>query len=127
MPHKFNPDTIYPPLGKYFNAVEVSPGERLVFSAGIIGMTPSGELPEDPKKQIGQAWQNVAAFLKGAGMTRANLVKLTMLLTRREHIEISRDARIKALGQPQDCAVTELIVQVFDPALYIEIDVYAAR
>lgn len=123
---KFSPATIYPPVGRYYNAVEVGPGERIVFSAGIIGMDISGTLPADPAQQIGQAWENVAAFLRGAGMGPANLVRLTMHLTDRALIPVSREARIRVLGEDMHCAVTGLIVQLFDPDLVIEIDVCAA-
>ena len=48
MVRKFDPEQIYSPIGQYYNAVEVGPGERLVFSSGIIGMTKEGLLLEDP-------------------------------------------------------------------------------
>lgn len=126
MPRKISPGTIYAPLGQYHNAVEVGPGERLVFSAGIVGYTRDGELLMDPAEQIAQAWRNVADFLSGCGMTPDNLVRLTMHLTDRDLLSVSKDARIAALGEPMHCAVTGLIVGLFDPDLVIEVDVIAA-
>jgi enamine deaminase RidA (YjgF/YER057c/UK114 family) len=126
MPRKFSPDTIYPPLGQYHNAVEVGPGERLVFSAGIVGYTRDGDLPADPETQIRQAWKNVAAFLEGCGMTADNLVRLKMHLTDRDLLSVSKAARVAALGEPMRCAVTGVVVGLFDPDLVIEIDVVAA-
>lgn len=126
MPRKFNPDTIYEPLGRYHNAVEVGPGERLVFSAGIVGYTGDGGLPTDPAEQIFQAWRNVADFLSGCEMAPENLVRLTMHLTDRDLLTASKKARIAALGEPMHCAVTGVIVGLFDPDLVIEIDVIAA-
>lgn len=126
MVRKFDPDTVYAPIGQYHNAVEVGPGERLVFSSGIIGMTKDGRLPDDPAAQIDQAWTNVAAFLEGNGMTSDSLVRLKMHLTDRELLPLSREARIRHLGEHMNAAVTGVIVGLFDPALYIEIDVIAA-
>ena len=126
MVRKFDPEQIYAPTGLYYNAVEVGPAERLVFSSGIIGMTKDGTLLEDPAEQIDQAWRNVAGFLEGAGLTTDNLVRLKMHLTDRDHLPLSREARIRNLGEHMHCAVTGVVVALFDPALVIEIDVSAA-
>lgn len=126
MVRKFDPETIYAPIGQYHNAVEVGPGERLVFSSGIIGMTKDGVLPSEPAHQIDQAWQNVAAFLEGSGLSPANLVRLKMHLVDRDLLALSREARIRHLGEHMNAAVTGVIAGLFDPALLIEIDVVAA-
>jgi enamine deaminase RidA (YjgF/YER057c/UK114 family) len=126
MPRKFDPQTLYAPIGQYHNAVEVRPKERLIFSSGIIGCTPDGILIPDPEGQIEQAWANVKAFLDGCGFGPENLVRLKMHLTDRDHLPISRAARVKTLGEPMHAAVTGVIVGLFDPDLYIEIDVVAA-
>lgn len=98
MVQKYDPDTIYAPIGPYHNAAEVGPNERLVFSSGIIGMTRDGVLLDDPAQQIDQAWANVAAFLEGNGMTHDNLVRMKMHLTNRDLLPISREARIRHLA-----------------------------
>ena len=126
MPRKFDPETIYAPIGQDYNAIEVGAGERLVFSSGIIGMTKDGTLLEDATAQIDQAWMNVAHFLDGMGMTTDNLVRLKMHLTDRDLLPVSRDARIRHLGEHMHCAVTGVIVELFDQALLIEINVVAA-
>ncbi len=126
MVRKFDPETIYPPVGKYYNAVEIGPSERLVCSSGIIGMRKDGVLLNDPNEQIKQAWLNVREFLAGVDMEPANLVRLKMHLTDRDLLSVSREARIHALGEHMHCAVTGVIVSLFDPALVIEIDVWAA-
>ena len=127
MPKKYNPPTIYAPVGTYNNAVEVGPDETLVVSAGIVGVTKEGKLVEDPTEQMELAWKNVMAWLEGVGMTRENLVKLTMYLSSPDHIVGCREARARVLGDRMDCAATGIIAQLFDPAMVIEIDVYAAK
>lgn len=127
MPEKFNPDGLYKPHGLYYNAVESLPGEALVFSSGIIGCRLDGSLVKDPEEQMVQAWENVAAFLKGCDMTVDNLVRLTMHIPNRDHVPLSKGARIKVLGEHMHCAVTGMVTDLFDPDLVIEIDVVAAR
>lgn len=126
MPRKFDPETLYAAHGKYHNAVEVGPGERMVFSSGIIGCLPDGSLPPTAEAQMAQAWKNVGAFLEGCGMGPANLVRLKMHLTSADMIAVSKAARIAALGEHMNAAVTGVIVELFDPDLVIEIDVVAA-
>ena len=123
---KYNPDTIYEPPGSWVNAVELEAQERLLVTAGIVGITKEGNLIEDPVAQIQQAWQNVGAALKGAAMTPDNLVKLTIYFTSTDHIDASRAAREKVLGNAR-CGMTGIVVQLVDPAMVIDIDVYAAK
>ena len=61
-------------------------------------------------------------------MTTDHLVGLKMHITKREYIDVSQQARIKHLGERMNCAVTGLIVALFDPDpdLVIKIDVIAA-
>ena len=95
---KYNPDTIYDPPGSWVNAVELEAEERLLVTAGVVGITRQGKLVEEPVAQIQQAWQNVGALLEGAGLTPDNLVKLTIYFTSTDHIDASRAAREKSAG-----------------------------
>ena len=123
---KFNPKTMYEPAGQYYGAVEVEAGERLIYSSGIVGAKDDGEIIKEPEQQIDQAWKNVAAFLEGCDLTTDNLVRMKTHITKSEYIEISKRARIKHLGEHMNCAVTGIIVELFDSDLCLEIDVIAA-
>lgn len=125
--HKFDPETLYAAHGLYHNAVEVPEGMSFFFSSGIIGADAGGHIVKDAPRQIQQAWLNVRAFLDGIGAAPEDLVRLKMHLTDRKHLELSKSARIEALGAHMNAAVTGLIVELFDPDLFIEIDVVAAR
>lgn len=124
---KYDPKTMYPAHGQYFNAVELEPGDCLVFSSGIIGAALDGAVPSDHERQIDLAWANVAHWLEGCGLSVENLVRMKMHLTDDRYLPISKAARIRHLGEHMNCAVTGVIVGLFDPDLVIEIDVVAAR
>lgn len=124
---KYDPKTLYAAHGLYHNAVEVPAGMSLVFSSGIIGADATGRIIPDAPEQIYQAWRNVRAFLEGINAAPDHLVRITMHLTDRDHLDLSKSARIEALGEQMNAAVTGLITGLFDPALHIEIDVVAAR
>lgn len=124
---KFNPSTLYAPHGPYFNAVEIAPQDSLIYSSGIIGATSDGTILSVPAEQITEAWRNVARFLEGCGLETEHLVRLKIHLTDMKWYDLSRDARIAALGEPMNAAVTGLVVAgLFDPDLVIEIEVIAA-
>jgi len=121
-----NPDGLYAPES-YWNAVEVSASTGLVFSSGIVGMTADGTLPSDPREQVDLAWDNLAAFLSAENLTSQNLVRLQMYYVSRAVVDLSRDARIRVLGDHMGCAVTGIICDLMDEALVLEIDLVAAR
>ena len=66
----------------YSHAFEVPAGKRLLFISGQFGVAPDGTLQADFEGQCKQAMGNVEALLDAAGMTKANLAKITYLLTR---------------------------------------------
>jgi enamine deaminase RidA (YjgF/YER057c/UK114 family) len=127
MVKKYNPDTVYPPVAAYYQAVEVPENARWLVSAGQVGMTPDGALVEDPDGQIAQAWRNIAAIVAAAGMTPDDLVKLTIYMVGAEHIVASRNHREAALGDAMCAATLILVAGLADPAMVIEIDVMAAK
>jgi 2-iminobutanoate/2-iminopropanoate deaminase len=70
-------------IGPYSQAQVVRlHGSRLVYTAGQVGLDPAkGELvPGDVGPQTEQALKNLAAVLRGAGLTLADVVKTTVFL-----------------------------------------------
>ncbi len=71
-------------IGPYSQAqvVRLHGGQRLVYTAGQVGLDPArGELvPGDVAEQTAQAMKNLAAVLRGAGLTFADVVKTTVFL-----------------------------------------------
>ncbi|MEM7076573.1 MAG: RidA family protein [Pseudomonadota bacterium] len=123
---KFDPVSLYPAHGLYFNAVEVPAGLTVVYSSGIIGAEADGRVIPEAEGQIRQAWRNVRTFLEDIGAEPRDLVRLKMHLTDRDNLALSKAARIEALGEHMNAAVTGVIVELFDPGLFVEIDVIAA-
>jgi enamine deaminase RidA (YjgF/YER057c/UK114 family) len=66
----------------YSHAAEVPAAGRLFFISGQFGVAPDGKLPGEFAPQCEQAMDNVEALLSAAGMTTANIVKLTYYATR---------------------------------------------
>ncbi|WP_461831528.1 Rid family detoxifying hydrolase [Aquifex sp.] len=67
------------PVGPYSQAVEVN---GFIFLSGQIGIEPkSGKLREGFKAQVEQIFKNIDAILKEAGISKGNIVKVSIYLT----------------------------------------------
>lgn len=126
---RYNPEGLYEPVAAYHQNNEVPAGARWLVTAGQVGIAPDGTLIKEPRDQIEQAWTNVRAALAGAGMTVADLVKLTIYMTpdAAEHMQHSRECRARILEGEKPAATLVYVAALADPDLVIEIDVMAAR
>jgi 2-iminobutanoate/2-iminopropanoate deaminase len=113
------------PVGGYAQALEVADARRLLFVSGQIPVRPDGTVPGTFAEQARQAWGNMEAQLKAAGMGLGNLVKVTIFLADRAHGLENRAVRREMLGE-QEIALTVIITGIFDAAWLIEIEAIAA-
>ena len=112
--------------GGYSQAVTVSGAERLLFISGQIPETTTGAVPSNFSEQARLVWRNVFAQLDAAGMTVANLVKVTIFLSSREYAAQNRDIRREVLGAHSP-ALTVIITGIFDEKWLLEIEAVAAE
>jgi len=111
--------------GGYSQAVAVSGAQRLLFMSGQIPQTTAGDVPRDFSEQARLVWRNVLAQLGAAGMSVANLVKVTIFLSSREYAAQNRDIRREVLGTHSP-ALTVIITGIFDEKWLLEIEAVAA-
>jgi enamine deaminase RidA (YjgF/YER057c/UK114 family) len=100
--------------------------ERLLFLSGTPGLTPDGHLPETFEGQAEQAWKNVIALLKQAGMGPEHLVKISQYLVRPEDIALYPPIRSKSLGDNRPASMLVVVPGLVRPDILIEIEAYAA-
>jgi 2-iminobutanoate/2-iminopropanoate deaminase len=123
----FNPPNVAPPAATYSHGVEVSSRARWIYVAGQVGTRPDKSAASDIEGQAEQAWLNVVAVLKHAGLDVNNLVKVTSFLTRPEDIPAYGKIRDRFLGDMRP-ATTMLVVQALArPNLLIEVEAIAAK
>ena len=111
--------------GGYAQAAEVIGARRLLFISGQIPVTSKGRVPEGFEEQARLVWGNVQAQLRAAGMTLANVVKVTTFLSDRSYADQNREVREAVLGTCRP-ALTVIIADIFDEAWLLEIEVVAA-
>ena len=110
--------------GGYAQAMLVENAHRTLYVSGQIPEDREGRLPSDFGGQCRQAWANVAAQLRAAGMTLDNLVKVTTFLADRRFADENRAIRQEVLGD-RAVALTVVVVGIFDDAWLVEIEAVA--
>jgi len=121
-----NPGAVAPPFSRYSHAVETPAGARWLHVSGQVGVKPDGSLADGVEAQIEQALLNIFAALQTAGMSKHDLVKLTVFLTDQQNVPALRSIRDK-LVLPAEPASTLLIVAgLARPEWLVEIEAIAA-
>ncbi len=121
------PDTVAPPFGPYSHAVEVPGGSRLLYISGEVGVRRDGTVPESIEAQAECVWENLVAILDDAGMTVADLVKITTYLVRPQDVAAAGAARAKYFGHARPGSATIIVQALVKPEWLIEIEAVAAK
>ncbi|MFN3970875.1 MAG: RidA family protein [Gemmobacter sp.] len=130
MHRTWNPPGIAPPASRYSHAVLTTAPRRWLTLSGQLGLRPDGTLPDSLEGQLDAAFANVATALADAGMTKTDLIKLTIYLTdpSPQAVATYRARRDAWIGEAPAPAATLLIVAgLAAPRFLCEIDAWAAQ
>lgn len=114
------------PAGGYAQAMLVSGASELLFISGQIGVDRDDVVGSGFAEQAALIWCNIDAQLRAAGMSKDNLVKVTIFLSDRKYIPDYRAARQAYLGD-RTIGLTTIIAGIFDEAWLMEIEAVAVR
>ncbi len=124
-----NPPGIAPPASRYSHAVLTTGAAKWLTLSGQIGVDAGGRVADGMEAQLDACFANIDAGLRSAGMTKADLVKLTIYLTDPSPAAIAtyRARRDAYIGDGSAPAATLLIVAALaSPAFLCEVDAVAA-
>ena len=121
----FSPSGVCPPFGRYHHAVEARGVERLLVLAGQIGNRPDGSLPDGVAAQAEQAFANIDACLGAAGLTRAQVLRLSVYLTEAEYRLGYMQVRDAWVADPPPASTLLVVKALALPACKIEIEAVA--
>lgn len=110
----------------YAQCVAVSGHARTVYVSGQIPVRPDGTVPETFVEQAEQAWANVGAQLKAAGLGMGNIIRHTTYLSDRKYRTENSAVRRKVLSGYEP-ALTVIIAGIFDEAWLLEIEAVAVE
>jgi enamine deaminase RidA (YjgF/YER057c/UK114 family) len=123
---RHNPATIAAPFSRYSHGVEAPAKARWLVISGQVGVTPEGEVLMDARAQIEQAWRNVLNVLQAAGMGPHDLVKVTIFLIDRAHLQILREVRDAMLQGAAPASTLIYVAGLASPDWLVEIEAIAA-
>ena len=123
-----NPDGVHAPFGGYHHTAVLAPNKELLMVAGQVGAYADGQIADGFRAQAEQAFRNVLTCLEANKYTADNLVKLTIFILDRDHLEEMRAARVSVMGADVMPPSTLLIVSgLASPEMLIEVEAIAAR
>jgi enamine deaminase RidA (YjgF/YER057c/UK114 family) len=121
-----SPSSIRAPLARYSHGIAVPAGHRLVFVAGQLGIGRDERIPGDSEAQADLCFANIAAILAEDGMTMANIVRLSVYVTAREHMDGYRRARDKQFPGTPPTTTLIMVAGLVRPEFVVEIEAIAA-
>jgi 2-iminobutanoate/2-iminopropanoate deaminase len=127
MTHKLHDLGVASQIGLYSDAVEVAGNQRWLITAGTPGLTATGELPDDIKGQSEIAWKHIMAMLDAAGMTVADIIKVTQYLIKPEHIVSYAQVRNRVLAGLKPASMLLVIPQLVRPEFLVEVEIIAVK
>ena len=90
-----------------------------------MGLDADGNAGRDLGEQLDLIWSNLRAILADAGMSTANIVRITSYLADRAHAETNQNARVAALDG-RIVPTTAIVVQTLRDDWLVELEVVAA-
>lgn len=112
------------PVGPYSRSRST---EQLVFVSGQLGINPeTGNLTEGIENQATLSLKNVAAVLAEDGLTLANVVKATVLLSDIQHFQAVNEVYATFFEEPYP-ARSAFAVKDLPLGALVEIEVIAAK
>ncbi len=111
-----------PPHPAYSQGVEVKGDGRTLYISGQVGAAADGSVPAGVGEQARLAIANLNAVLAEAGMTNANLVKLTIYLTDEGHLQDFYGAAFGTLPSPPPATTLLIVKALGGPGLLVEIE-----
>jgi enamine deaminase RidA (YjgF/YER057c/UK114 family) len=120
------PSSIRPPLARYSHGFAVPADCRLVITAGQLGIDLDDHIPASSEAQADICFANIAAILAEDGMKLENIVRLSVYVTGREHMDGYRRARDRQFPGTPPTTTLIVVAGLVRPEFVIEIEAIAA-
>ena len=121
MTHKIHDTGAAAHIGCYSDAIETAPGLRWLHTSGTPGVADDGAIPPGIEAQARLAWKHILAALDEAGMTRADLVKVTSSLTDARDVPAYAKIRGEVLGDVRPAFMLQVVTRLIRPLVEVEV------
>jgi enamine deaminase RidA (YjgF/YER057c/UK114 family) len=123
----FNPPTVRRPFGNYNHGLLVPPGASLLVTSGQLGIGVDDTIPEDVTGQAELCFQSIGAILEEAGMTFADVIRVSGFVTKREDFPAYMAVRDRYTLDPKPVSTLIVIGGFTRPEFLVEVEVTAAK
>lgn len=127
MKRVFNPPSVRKPFGQYNHGLLVPPGASLLVTSGQLGISTEEKIPPDVTSQAELCFKAIGAILEEAGMTYADVIRISGFVTSREDFPAYMTVRDRYTMEPRPVS-TLIVVGGFTRAEFlVEVEVTAAK
>ena len=111
----------------YTHGTLVEDAKDWLLLSGQIGVRPDGTWSKNFEDQANQAYTNIKACLRDAGMSMADVAFTRIFLTRREDLDTFRKVRSAHQGEQRIPSSMLFISGLVHPEWLIEVEIVACR
>lgn len=127
-PNRHDPFPVAEPYhGIYAYSVEASGNSSTLYVSGQVGVSPDGSLDTGFSGQCRQAFENLFAILRTAGMSPRDLVKMSFFLTRPGDMDELVEIRRELIDGVRPAVTTLFVKGLVSPDWLIEIEAIAVK
>lgn len=127
MKQVFNPKGVRRPFGHYNHGLLVPPGASLLVTSGQLGIAPDDSIPADVTAQAELCFEAIKAILDEAGMTFADVIRISGFVTRREDFAPYMAVRDRYTQDPKPVSTLIIVGGFTRPEFLVEVEVTAAK
>ncbi|MBB4952618.1 enamine deaminase RidA (YjgF/YER057c/UK114 family) [Agrobacterium vitis] len=127
MKQVFNPPSVRKPFGQYNHGLLVPPGASLLVTSGQLGIGADDTIPPDVEGQAHLCFQAIGAILNDAGMSFADVIRISGFVTRREDFAPYMAVRDRFTLEPKPVSTLIIVSGFTRPEFLVEVEVTAAK
>lgn len=127
MKQVFNPKSVRRPFGHYNHGLLVPPGASLLVTSGQLGIAPDDSIPADVTAQAELCFEAIKAILDEAGMTFADVIRISGFVTKREDFAPYMAVRDRYTQDPKPVSTLIIVGGFTRPEFLVEVEVTAAK
>ena len=123
----FNPPSVRKPFGAYNHGLLVPPGASVLVTSGQLGIAPDDSIPRDVTAQAELCFEAIRAILEEAGMTFADVIRISGFVTKREDFAPYMAVRDRYTLDPKPVSTLIIVSGFTRPEFLVEVEVTAAK
>jgi len=123
----FNPPSVRRPFGNYNHGLLVPPGASLLVTSGQLGIDLADTVPSDITAQAELCFEAIRAILSDAGMSFADVIRISGFVTRRDDFSAYMAVRDRYTQEPKPVSTLIIVSGFTRPEFLVEVEVTAAK